>query len=247
MDIKKHIPNTITLLNLLSGCIAVVCIMDGHFVEGALFMFLGIFFDFFDGLAARALSVQSELGLQLDSLADVVTSGVVPALVMYQLFLTDAVNLPETAQWETFSLQPLALLGLLIAPATVYRLAKFNLDEEQQNYFKGLPSPANAILVMSLPLMLHFQPSAWLENLILNKGFLFCFTLLSCFLLNAPIKLFALKFKTLSFKPNAVKYIFLLLTVVLLIVFKFMAIPLIILLYIVISLTVNQKSLIVNR
>ena len=146
---KQHIPNVLTLLNLLCGTIAIIFAVNNHFVAAALFVFLGIFFDFFDGFIARKLNVQSDLGVQLDSLADMVTSGVVPGIIMYKLlFLTlDAPEMTSewssTFHWSSVKLPLLPVVGLCITLASAYRLAKFNIDEDQQTYFKGLPTPAN--------------------------------------------------------------------------------------------------------
>ncbi|NJX15061.1 CDP-alcohol phosphatidyltransferase family protein [Tamlana crocina] len=248
---KKHIPNAITLLNLLCGCIAVIFAVNDHFVAAAFFVFLGIFFDFFDGLAARKLKVQSELGLQLDSLADVVTSGVVPGMVMYKLLaLASGGNAPMGASgtWGanyylgTLNVPFIAFLGFAITLASAYRLAKFNIDDEQQTYFKGLPTPANALFIVSLPLIIEIQNSDAINAIILNKWFLIVVTVLSCYMLNANIKLFALKFKDFSFKNNALRYIFIILCVVLLVVLQFAAIPAIIILYVLLSVIDNLTS-----
>jgi CDP-diacylglycerol--serine O-phosphatidyltransferase len=243
MSIKKYIPNFVTLLNLLCGSIAVIFAVHNNFVATAVFVFLGIFFDFFDGLLARKLNVQSPLGVQLDSLADMVTSGLVPGIVMFKL-ISISTNTPEIItlnDWATNSTWSIdiswyALIGLFITLASAYRLAKFNIDEDQQSYFKGLPTPANTLLVISLPLIIEFQNSSFATNLILNQWFLIVFTLVSCFLLNSKIKLFALKFKDYSFVNNKFRYALMLSTAILLAVFHFMAIPLIILLYIILSL-----------
>jgi len=249
MSIKRFIPNFITLLNLFCGCIAVLFAVHNNFVFAAYFVFLGIFFDFFDGFLARKLNVQSELGVQLDSLADMVTSGVVPGIIMFKL-ITLVSDQPDFAElphewnsifhWNGVKLAPLALIGLCITLASAYRLAKFNIDDDQQTYFKGLPTPANTLLIISLPLIIEFQNSDFINAIILNKWFLIGLTLLSCYLLNSSIKLFALKFKDYSFKGNAIRYIFILLSIVLLIVLQFAAIPFIILLYIILSL-LNKK------
>ena len=231
---KKYIPNGLTLLNLFCGCIAVIFVMNDNFITAAFFVFLGIFFDFFDGFAARKLNVKSELGVQLDSLADMVTSGLVPGLVVYKLLELSDLN------WDELSLIP--FLGLAITLASAYRLAKFNIDEDQQTYFKGLPTPANALLILSLPLILEFQNNDTINSIILNKWFLFVLTIISCYLLNSNIKLFALKFKNYSFRANATRYIFIILCLVLLIVLHFAAIPIIILLYIIMSVLDNLTS-----
>ncbi|MCF7560300.1 CDP-diacylglycerol--serine O-phosphatidyltransferase [Sabulilitoribacter multivorans] len=231
---KKFIPNGLTLLNLLCGCIAVIFVVNSNFVTASFFVFLGIFFDFFDGFAARKLNVQSDLGVQLDSLADMVTSGVVPGLIVYKLIELSDLSWGETNVMPYF--------GLAITLASAYRLAKFNIDEDQQTYFKGLPTPANTLLIVSLPLILEFQNSDAINAIILNEWFLIGLTILSCYLLNSSIKLFALKFKDYSFKGNATRYIFILLCLVLLIVLHFAAIPMIILLYILMSLLDNLTS-----
>lgn len=245
----KQIPNIITSLNLMCGCVAILFAVSGDLTLAAFFAFTGIFFDYFDGLAARLLKAQSEVGLQLDSLADVVTSGVVPALAMVQLL-----SLSLTGNYiqldDYFSMTDgdyqftnyLPLIGLLIAVASAYRLAKFNLDTRQTTSFIGLPTPANTLLILSLPLMLTYQHSELIDQVILNKWVLIGLTLLSCFLLNAEIKLFGLKFKTWGLKQNGIRYMYLVLSVVLMFLLKFAAIPLLILLYIVLSLVWKEKS-----
>ncbi|OYX27789.1 MAG: phosphatidylserine synthase, partial [Flavobacteriales bacterium 32-35-8] len=209
---KKYIPNALTLLNLFCGSIAVIFVLNDDFVTASLFVFLGIFFDFFDGFAARKLNVQSELGLQLDSLADMVTCGLVPGLIMYKLLaLSDTTWGHGDIDYSNFSfshINLLPLLGLFITLASAYRLAKFNLDEDQQTYFKGLPTPANALFIISLPLIMEFQNSDLMNTIILNKWFLIIITLVSSYMLNSGIKLFALKFKNWNFKTNATRYIF---------------------------------------
>jgi CDP-diacylglycerol---serine O-phosphatidyltransferase len=239
---KQYIPNALTLLNLFCGCIAVLFAVNNNFVTASLFVFLGIFFDFFDGFAARKLNVQSELGVQLDSLADMVTSGLVPGVIMYKLLEIVESDWGVTDLSEGFRLPILPLLGLSITLASAYRLAKFNIDTEQQSYFKGLPTPANTLLIISLPLIIEFQNNDVINTIILNKWFLICVTILSCWLLNSNIKLFALKFKDWGFKVNATRYIFIILCLVMLIVLQFTAIPLIIILYIFMSVLDNLTS-----
>jgi CDP-diacylglycerol--serine O-phosphatidyltransferase len=244
---KKHIPNLITLLNLFCGCIAIVFAVHDRFEMVALFVFLGIIFDFFDGLAARILNVKSDIGLQLDSLADMVTSGVVPGLVMFKLLEMSLSN-----GWDTGSLVSKGLeistlwplLGFIITLASAYRLAKFNIDEDQTDSFIGLPTPANALLIVSLPLILLFHNNEILNEIILNKWFLIGLTFVSAFLLNAKLSLFALKFKNWSFKDNAIRYIFLFISIILLATLKYLAVPAIIVLYILLSLgaTIQDKK-----
>lgn len=239
----KHIPNIITSLNLLCGGIAILLAASGDLVTAAFFVFAGIFFDFFDGLAARLLNARSEVGLQLDSLADVITSGLAPAVVMVQLLslavfgtYTDFAEPFSPDAWNSDLSDYLPFTGLIIAVAAAYRLAKFNVDTRQSDSFIGLPTPANAILILSLPLILHFQPTETLDALILNKWFLLGLTVFSCIIMNAELPLFALKFKSWDFRSNVVRYIFLLLSLLLLIFLKFAALPVIIVVYILISL-----------
>jgi CDP-diacylglycerol--serine O-phosphatidyltransferase len=239
----KQIPNIITSLNLLCGCVAIMFAVSGDLVSASFFAFAGIFLDFFDGLAARVLNAQSQVGLQLDSLADVVTSGVLPGIVMVQL-LSEALTgtsldigtiFSDTANSTSIE-SYLPFIGLLIAVASGYRLAKFNVDTRQTTSFIGLPVPANTLLILSLPLILSFQAGQQITEIILTPWFLIIITLVSCVLLNAEIPLFGLKFKTWNFKDNAVRYLFLIASILLLVVLKFIAIPIIIFSYILVSL-----------
>jgi CDP-diacylglycerol--serine O-phosphatidyltransferase len=240
--LKKHIPNFVTLLNVLCGSIAVLFAVNGHMTATAFLVILGIFFDFFDGLLARKLKVQSELGLQLDSLADMITSGLVPGIVMFQLLslTVDDFSLLEHSDYltEFFSdIEWLPFFGLLITLASAYRLATFNISTNQSDSFIGLPTPANTLLIISFPLIMEHQNNDMMNTIILNPWFLIGVTLLSSILLNSKIKLIALKFKNWSFKDNAARYLLIILALILLIIFKFAGIPLIIILYILMSLT----------
>ncbi len=248
---KSYIPNFLTLLNILSGCIATVFAVLNQLEWAALFVFIGIFFDFFDGLAARALNVQSEIGVQLDSLADVITSGLVPGVVMFQLLnmsqsggwnLAFGHEVTESMAWYGGKINTISFLGFAITLASAYRLAKFNVDENQVSSFVGLPTPANALMILSLPLILMYHNNEFLSGIILNHWFLVGLTALSAYLLNSPIKLFALKFKNWSFKENGVRYLFLIGSLIMLLTLKFLAIPVIILFYILASLLVPSEK-----
>lgn len=245
----KQIPNIITSLNLLCGCVAILFAVSSDLVTAAFFVFFGIFFDFFDGLAARLLKAQSEIGLQFDSLADVITSGLAPAVVMVQLFAKattgDILKVTigsDVANGSFNSSIYWPLVGLLIAVASAYRLAKFNVDTRQTTSFIGLPTPANAMLILSIPLILQFQYSPEAESVLLNKWFLLGLTTLSCFLLNSEIKLFGLKFKSWDFKSNVKRYVFLALCIIAILLLQYIAIPVIILLYIVLSLLWKERT-----
>lgn len=245
MNIKKHIPNLLTLGNLLCGTIAIIFAIKGDFVSTAILVAIGIGFDFFDGFAARILKVQGELGKQLDSLADMVTSGVVPGIVMLQL-LVNALNIDAAGYFgidmyeSTGSYLP--YLGLLLTLGACYRLANFNIDTRQSDSFIGIPTPAMTLFVISLPLIAEFSAQSFFINIIDNQYFLIVITVLLTYLMNAEIPLFALKFKTFGFKENALKYIFLVLSIIMLMLLKFIAIPLIIILYVIISVVNNIKK-----
>ena len=231
MNIKIHIPNLITLLNLFSGCIALVYASEANFEMAFFFVCLGIFFDFFDGFFARLFNVSSPLGLQLDSLADMVTSGVVPGFVMFNM-LTNSVNSDP-------SLIYLPYLGFIITLGSCYRLANFNIDTRQTDSFIGLPTPANAIFILSLPLILKNTDSLILLELLTNCWVLIILTLVSAFILNAEIPLFALKIKKFNFKDNVLQIVFLLVSLLLLIVFGFSGVALIIVFYVMLSVIMN--------
>ena len=236
MSIKKHIPNTITLLNAFCGGVAVVFILAGKYDIAAIFFALGVTFDFLDGFLARLLDVKSELGLQLDSLADMVTSGVVPSLVMFQLFRKSLGSWDDNFIYNGMANTDfLPFFAFLILMASVYRLAKFNLDENQTSSFIGLPTPANTLFIFSLPLILLYNDIAWVTDLLTNKYVLIFITLLSSYMLNSSIRLFGLKFSDFSWKSNQIRYVFILSSIVLLILFKFIAVPMIIVLYILLS------------
>ncbi|MEL6989784.1 MAG: CDP-alcohol phosphatidyltransferase family protein, partial [Bacteroidota bacterium] len=200
----------------------------------ALFVAIGIFFDFFDGFFARKLNVMSDLGLQLDSLADMVTSGLVPGIVMYQL-ISQATGVPWSGDNIIYS-PSLAWLGLAITLASAYRLARFNIDEQQSASFIGLPTPANALLIVSIPLILMYEDYAFAKALFTNPYFLIGLTIASCILLNLRLPLFALKFKDFSLSLNKKRYLFLLISALLIIALRYLAIPIIIILYILMSL-----------
>ncbi|RTY69045.1 MULTISPECIES: phosphatidylcholine/phosphatidylserine synthase [unclassified Flavobacterium] len=234
MTIKKHIPNLITLLNLFCGCIALVFAFNKDFEMAFYFVCLGIFLDFFDGFFARLFRVSSPLGLQLDSLADMVTSGVVPGLVMYQMMISHATTAPAGY------LQFFPYLGFVIALGSCYRLANFNIDTRQTDSFIGLPTPANALFILSLPLVLKYTDSIFIVELLTNPWFLLVLTVLSAFMLNAEIPLFSLKIKKFSFKENTLQIVFLICAFLLLVFFRYLGIPLLILFYVLLSVLNNK-------
>jgi CDP-diacylglycerol---serine O-phosphatidyltransferase len=243
MSIKKHIPNTITLLNLLCGLLAIIATFNNFYDHAFIFVSLGIFFDFWDGFFARKFNVSSDLGLQLDSLADMVTSGVVPGLMMFKL-LENIQNNQEiyNVTAETFYMGIIPYFGFLITLASCYRLANFNIDKRQTNSFIGLPTPANTLLIMSIPMIQYFGSVEWVAVLLDNPYVLMIITFLSVYLLNAEIPLFALKFKNFSWEESKLQILFVLFSMIMLVIFGFMAIPIIVFSYIAISLVVNASK-----
>jgi CDP-diacylglycerol--serine O-phosphatidyltransferase len=235
MNIKKHIPNFITLVNLFCGCIAIVYIAKLEYEIAFYFVCLGIFFDFFDGFFARLFKVAGPLGLQLDSLADMVTSGVAPGFVMYFLL--------SNSQHEISFSPYLPFLGFIITLGSCYRLANFNIDIRQTNSFIGLPTPANTLFIMSLPLVVLYSDSLIALEILTNQGILLLITLFSAYILNAEIPLFSLKIKKFNLKDNALQIVFLLFALVLLVLLQYLAIPLIILSYVILSVISNRFSL----
>jgi len=226
---KRHIPNFITLLNLFSGCIALVFAMQGDFLNAFIFVSLGIFFDFFDGFFARILKVQSPLGVQLDSLADMVTSGVVPGFVMFKML----------SEYSTNELLPYC--GFIITLGSCMRLAKFNIDTRQTDSFIGLPTPANALFILSLPLVVQHTEFAFFIQALTNIWVLVGISILSSYILNAELPLFSLKIKNFSFAKYKLQIFFLVLSLVFLIGFKFLGVPLIILCYVFLSFLFKEK------
>jgi CDP-diacylglycerol--serine O-phosphatidyltransferase len=247
MQIKKHIPNTITLFNLASGLLAIIAIFKGYYDEAFLFVCLGIFFDFWDGFFARKFKVSGELGLQLDSLADVVTSGVVPGLMIFKLLLdiqedsTSVYYLTEEYYYMGF----VPYLGFIITLASAYRLAKFNIDTRQTDSFIGLPTPANALFIMSIPMIQFAGTHEWLVNALFNPFVLLIISLVSAYMLNAEIPLFSLKIKDFSWDKNKLQVFFLTIAATLLLFLGFTALPIIILLYVVLSV-INNTFLVKN-
>ncbi|CAI8356558.1 MAG: CDP-diacylglycerol--glycerol-3-phosphate 3-phosphatidyltransferase [Polaribacter sp. SA4-10] len=249
LSMKKHIPNLITLGNLFCGTIATIFAVQSEFKSAALFVVLGIVLDFFDGFAARLLKVSGELGKQLDSLADMVTSGVVPGIIMYHLLNSSEIiemksSTNNEAIWELISVDTgfIKFLGLLLTLGACYRLAKFNIDTRQSDSFIGLPTPAMSLFIISLPLIQEYTTFEFIQHLISNYYFLIVITLLLTYLMNAELPLFSLKFKNYNFKNNVMKYFFLITSLVLLLTLKYTAVPVIILFYVVLSLISNYRK-----
>ena len=243
---KKHIPNILTLGNLFCGTVATIYAVQGNFEIAGILVVLGIFFDFFDGFAARILNVSGELGKQLDSLADMVTSGVVPGIIMFKLLATSPnldtlENAPIDSNWVNFNFAPIQLFGLLLTLGACCRLAKFNIDTRQSESFIGLPTPAMSLFIISLPLIQEYSTIESIQNLISSHYFLILVTVALTYLMNAELPLFSLKFKEYSIKNNFIKYLFLLISLVMLLTLQFVSIPLIISFYVCLSVVSNRK------
>ena len=221
----QHIPNFLTCCNLFCGCLGIVFVLEGREVPAAYFVWIACVFDFFDGFAARMLNVSSPIGKELDSLADMVSFGLLPSLVIYKMLSLS--NAPAYFPYIAFS----------IAIFSALRLAIFNLDERQSDSFRGLPTPANALFLTALPLLTGIVGIIVYEWWVLGL-----IAVVSSYLLVSGIELFALKFKNFSWHDNKVRFTFLALAVLLLALLKLAAIPVIILLYIAVSLGVRVVS-----
>lgn len=231
--IIRNIPNTITSCNLFCGCIASYWAFQGNYKLALLFIILGAVFDFFDGMTARLLHVSSPIGKELDSLADDVTFGLAPAAIVFSLF--------KEVHYSAF-LDPIADImpyaAFLIAVFSALRLAKFNLDERQTSSFIGMPTPANALFWGSLTVGAH----DFLTSTSFNAICLLILVIIMSLLLVAELPMFSLKFKNLSWQQNKVSYIFLIVSIPLLIIFQLSGFAAVILWYIVLSVLTRKKS-----
>jgi CDP-diacylglycerol--serine O-phosphatidyltransferase len=248
----KQIPNIFTLLNLFFGCIAIVFALqntieitaDGSFVRlteeiylASLFIGIAAVIDFLDGFVARALNASSEMGKQLDSLADVVSFGAAPAIILYQFlrmsFMRDNDGLETNFIWLT--------PAFIFACAGAYRLARFNIDTEQSYGFKGVPIPAAGLVVASLPLIYWNIQTETVYNILMNKWFLYGLIILLSGLMVSKLPLMALKFKDFTIKNNLPKFILLGIAIIAAIFLKWLAIPIVFIAYIILSLLYKQK------
>lgn len=226
MNLLKHLPNAMTCGNLLCGCVGLVMALRGHLELASWLIGLAAVLDFGDGFVARMVNASGPFGKELDSLADVVTFGVLPAAIVFQLcWFQELGNFSYGA--------------FLIAVLSALRLANFNIDTRQSESFIGLPVPANALLIAAFPLMGRYQPqfnSLWENDIALGMMVAFSFMLVS------DVPLFALKFKSFGWTANRVKFLFLIVSALLLLFLQFAGIPIIVLLYIVVSLFNERKS-----
>lgn len=246
MSVKKHIPNIITLGNLFSGLIAILLILSEQFVWAGFFTFLGAFFDFFDGMVARLLRVSGELGKQMDSLADMVSFGVVPGMAMFAMLKLANVDLASEVFYVNENMNILihtdtvyALPGFLITLFSALRLANFNIDTRQSSSFIGVPTPAITLFILSILLISVLEQNEMIETMVATPWILYIITLLSSYALVAELPLFAMKFKVWNWKENKIRWIFVAIAVTLLSIFQLVAIPMIIIVYVILSIVNN--------
>lgn len=227
--IKNNLANLLTLGNLFSGCVGAVHLVLGDYQTTAVCIILSLVLDFFDGFVARALNSNSNLGIQLDSLADMVSFGFVPGLTM---FMALSENSTADFPWYTY-------LGFLITAFSCLRLAIFNLDEDQKYYFKGLNTPSNTVLIFGL--YYAFKENQSFEFLFNNMNLLLALTVISSWLLVSPIKMIAMKFKSMKIQDNYPKLVLLIGAVIILLIFRTVGIPLVIIYYMIISLLFQKQ------
>jgi len=233
MKIKNHIPNFITLLNLFAGLLSIYYGMIDELQFAGMMIFVAAVFDFFDGFMARLLNAKSEIGVQLDSLADMVSFGVAPAFILFHT-IEYSIDLTGISTWEY-----LPFTAFIIPLFSALRLAKFNIDEEQQTSFIGMPTPAVAILLASFPIIILtclVEDKGLYYDILTNPYFLAGIAVVSSLLMVSKLPMFALKFTSVSWAENQTRYIFIILSVFLIFLLKLAAIPLIILLYLLVSL-----------
>lgn len=219
--IKKHIPNTLTSLNLLAGMLGIFYVLEGELFYGAYFILLAALFDFLDGFVARILKVHSEIGKELDSLADLVTFGVLPSFILFQMIRLNT------------QLDYLPFFVFIVGLFSAIRLAKFNVDTRQSERFIGVPTPANALLISTLPFTAVTFPGIY--GLIYQPYVLMGLALLMSFLLVSELPLIALKFKNFSLKDNLFRYLVLFVGIACLLGFGLGGLPFVIIAYIVLS------------
>ena len=229
MSIKQHIPNSLTCGNLISGCLSVLFIACNMPVKAAIMIFVAGLFDFFDGFTARLLKAHSPIGADLDSLADVVASGVAPGFIMYWLML-HAADLPHVV-WLDIPILP--CLAFLLPVFSAIRLARFNIDDTQTTSFRGLPAPGMAIFIASLPLAL--SQVGHLADGVLGYWACLGITLIFSFMMVSRLRFFSFKMKSAKWKGNEVRWIFLIVAVAAVAIFHLVALPFVMMVYMLLS------------
>ncbi len=228
----KHLPNAMTLGNLLCGCIAIVAIMNGEMELSAIMVVVAGILDFFDGFVARLVKSSSELGKQLDSLADMVTFGVVPGLTLFHLFSGSMLSLSELSV-ESNSPAYMPYFMFAVTLASCLRLAKFNIDIRQEHYFIGVPTPLNALVTAGIPFIAYDNPAY--GKYVHNPALLIAYALITSYLMLADIPMISLKVKSWSFKAAKEVYFLLIGSLLMLIILKHAAFPLILCYYVILS------------
>ena len=246
-NIKYFFPNALTLLNLLLGCIAIIVVFRGkNEYHAAWFIFMAAGVDFLDGFAARALNAKSDFGAQLDSLADVVSFGVAPSILIFNWLDMVLTKLSEhgTYFWisANFTQNLIILSSLLFVVGAAIRLARFNVSKFEDNDFRGLPTPAAALIIASFWLIINSE-TKWLSSLIWNMYFVFAVLILLVFLMVSRIRMISLKFEGIGIRANLFRYIVLLVGVILFILFGLEGILYAVLFYLILSLaTISLRA-----
>jgi len=251
----KQLPNLFTLLNLIFGCLAIVAILQngisihydlegGQFIDipekiwyASLFIGIAAVIDFLDGFFARLTNASSAMGKQLDSLADVVSFGVAPSMIIYQFLRMSYAHQEDGIMVSNWLLAP----AFIYAAAGAYRLGRFNLDTHQQYSFKGVPIPAAGLLIASFPLLYWFMPYKFIVTVLLNKWFLYGIVLLLSWLMVSNLPMMSMKFRNASFKSNMPQYILLLIAIAAALLLKWLAVPIVFGCYIVLSLAFKKN------
>jgi CDP-diacylglycerol--serine O-phosphatidyltransferase len=236
----KHIPNLLTSLNLASGFLAIISVSNGNLLTASWLILCAMIFDFLDGFSARILKAYSEIGKELDSLSDLVSFGVAPALIMYKM-LAPALEKYDWNQSASGSLLPVILISTtaLMPVCAALRLAIFNLDKTQALTFKGLPTPANAIAVISVVLAVNYSGVSFLRSFTESPSQMIIYTLVLSLLMITRLPLLSNKFSSFRFRGNEGRYVLTGIVVILFVFFGISAAPFIIPVYIIISLFFN--------
>ncbi len=252
----KNIPNLFTLLNLVFGCLAIVYTLQNGIIiyadstgtelvdipekiwMASLFIGLAGLVDFLDGFVARLFNATSPMGKQLDSLADVVSFGVAPGMILYQFLRLSIAQEENGLNASVIWLVP----AFILSAAAAWRLAKFNIDTRQEDYFRGVPTPAAGILVASLPLIYWNVNEPWVNEILLNKWFLIGFILILSFLMVSNIRIMSFKFRDFSIQNNLPRYLLIIVSIIAIVLLKWLAVPVIFLAYVLVSLLFKNKT-----
>lgn len=239
-----HIPNFITLFNLVSGAIGIVFIFQGHLIYASIMIYIAGIFDFFDGFAARLLKVTSDVGKSLDSLADVISFGLLPTGIIYQLLFRIIQQANPAFSLDNANYLEIGILStaLFVAVFSALRLAKFNHDSRQSEGFIGIPTPANALLISSFPFIV-MQTESVGAKLLMNLYILIPLTVILSLLLTSEIPMISLKFKSFALKNNIFRYLLIVTSIILVAIWGIASIPFIFLFYIVFSLIRNHTNI----